>query len=74
MMRVGRADALPVFDVFGNRRVGEYQVRGIGAGRVVVYPPMANEQRVAEVIGEIVTALDAETKSSKRKAEDTPTE
>lgn len=65
--RVGRADALPPLDVFGNRRGAGYQTRHIGDGRVVVLPGGASEARISEAVEDTKAAL-AEVAKPKKSA------
>ena len=48
--RVGKADRLPVFDIFGERRQPFHQIRHIGDGQVVAVPPFALQEKVDAAI------------------------
>lgn len=55
--RTGANDALPAQDVFGDpRQPGNWSSRGIGGGRLVVYPSGADMAAVEAAIAEIVAA------------------
>ena len=69
LKRVGRRDALPNFDVFGGLRRAGWNMRGVGDGRVVAIPPMADEARVQAAIADIMAALTPPKRKRKSQGE-----